>query len=134
MDFVKGLGADEVIDYTSQRFEDVVAPVDLVLDGLRGDHIGRSLTVIKQGGKLISLFNEIAGTHWEKIAAEKGVNAYYNAVISDGNDMKQIAALLASGKLRSHVTRTFPLEQTADAHRELELDKTQGKIVISISE
>ncbi|MNK28403.1 Quinone oxidoreductase 1 [compost metagenome] len=131
--FVLSLGADEVIDYATQRFEEVVAPVDIVLDGLRGDHIARSLKVVKPGGRLITLYTAIAGTPLEKIAEEKGVNAYYNTVHASGKDMEKLAALLASGEIRSHVSKTFPLEAAADAHREMELDNAQGKIVLTVN-
>lgn len=132
-DFVLSLGADEVIDYTTQRFEEVVAPVDIVLDGLRGDHIARSLKIVNPGGRLITLYTAIAGTPLEKIAKEKGVNAYYNTVHASGEDMEKLAALLASGEIRSHVSKTFPLEAAADAHREMELDNAQGKIVLTVN-
>lgn len=131
--FVLSLGADEVIDYASQRFEDVVAPVDVALDGLRGDHIARSLKVVKPGGRLITLYTAIAGTPLEKISQENGVNAYYNTVHASGEDMKKLAALLASGEIRSHVSKTFPLEDAANAHREMELDNAQGKIVLTVN-
>jgi NADPH:quinone reductase-like Zn-dependent oxidoreductase len=133
-DFVLSLGADEVIDYTTQRFEDVISPVDVVLDGLRGDHIARSLTVVKPGGRLITLYTPIAGTPLEKLANERGVNAYYNTVHGSGEDMEKLAGLLASGEMKSHVSKTFRLEETADAHREMELDNAQGKIVVSLQE
>lgn len=133
-DFVLSLGADEVIDYTTQRFEDIITPVDVVLDGLRGDHIARSLTVVKPGGRLITLYTPIAGTPLEELAKEMGVNAYYNTVHGSGEDMEKLAGLLADGELKSYISKTFRLEETADAHREMELDNAQGKIVISLKD
>ena len=59
VDFVRTLGADEVVDYTQVQFEEVVAPVDLVLDSIGGAHLGRSLNVVQPGGFLISIAGEL---------------------------------------------------------------------------
>jgi len=130
--FVLSLGANEFIDYRSQRFEDVLTPVDFVLEALREDHIGRTLELVKPGGKLISLWSSVAGTPWETRANERGIHAYYNAVTSSGEDMKKIAHLLDTGQLRSHLSKTFVLEDIGLAHREQETDHVQGKIVITL--
>ncbi|WP_288879955.1 NADP-dependent oxidoreductase [Pedobacter panaciterrae] len=132
MEFVRGLGADQVIDYRKENFEDVIAPVDLVLDALRDDHVGRSLEVIRPGGRLISLFTAIQGTRWESVAKEKGINAYYNAVKSSGSDMMEIARLISQGSIVPYVSKSFRLEDAADAHREIEKDDAIGKIVLSL--
>lgn len=131
-DFVLDLGADEHIDYQSQRFEEILEPVDLVLEALRGDHIARSLEVIKPGGKLISLWSAVQGTAWESKSQEKNIKAYYNAVRSSRTDMQAIADLLEKGLLRSHISKKFTLEEMAQAHLEMETDHVQGKIIIGI--
>lgn len=131
--FVLELGADEHIDYMSEKFEDVVSDVDMVLEALRGDHIARTMTIVKPGGKLISLWAMVQGTKWENLARERGIDAYYNAVVSNGEDMKAIAELLCKGTIKSHVSRVYPLSQIPDAHLELEKNSTTGKIVISLA-
>ena len=131
-DFVLQLGADEHINYKTQRFEDVIGDVDVVLEALRDEHLARTLNVIKPGGHLISLFNMVQGTHWEAVAKEKGVTAFYNAVTSSGDDMKIIAGLLEKGLLRSHISKTFKLEDIPLAHLELEKNNTQGKMIIQL--
>jgi len=131
-DFVMQLGADEHIDYQIQRFEDVIGKVDVVLEALRDEHLARTLQVIKPGGHLISLFNGVQGTRWEAVAKEKGVTAFYNAVVSNGDDMKTIASLLEKGLLRSHISKTFNLEEIPLAHLEIEMNNTQGKIIIQL--
>ncbi|GLU52662.1 NADPH:quinone reductase [Dyadobacter frigoris] len=130
-DFVLSLGADEFIDYRSQKFEEVLQPVDFVLEALREDHIARTIEVVKPGGKLISLWSGVAGTPWETRAAERGILAYYNAVTSSGEDMKEIAALLEKGQIRSHIAKRFALEDIGLAHLEQESDHVQGKLVIT---
>ncbi|MCF0074228.1 NADP-dependent oxidoreductase [Dyadobacter sp. CY261] len=131
-DFVLGLGADEYVAYDRQRFEDVVSDVDLALEALRDDHIARTLAVVKRGGTLISLWAMVQGTKWERLANDLGVNAYYNAVVSNGQDMKALADLLERGVLKSHISKIYPLEEIPAAHLELEKNATTGKIVISL--
>ena len=130
VDFVRSLGADEVVDYTAVKFEDAVAPVDLVLDSIGGDHLARSLRVVKPGGRLTS----IVGISPELIeqAKKQDVEAYNVLVGSSGQDQTAIAERLADGRLRSHVARTYPFAQLPDALRAVETGKTQGKIVITL--
>lgn len=131
-DFVLQLGADEHIDYQTQRFEEISGMVDVVVEALRDEHLARTLNVVKPGGHLISLFNKVQGTPWERIAREKGVLAYYNAVVSNGDDMKVIAGLLEKRVLRSQISKTFKLEEIPLAHLEIEKNITQGKIIIQL--
>lgn len=131
-DFVLQLGADEHIDYQTQRFEDVIGMVDVAVDALRDEHLARTLNVVKPGGHLISLFNKVQGTPWEKISKEKGVIAYYNAVTSSGEDMKAIAGLLEKGLLHPYISKIFRLEEIPQAHLEIEKNNTQGKIIIQL--
>ena len=130
-DFVLGLGADEHIDYKAQRFEDVVAPVDLVLDTIGGDNIDRSLEVVKPGGILISIPSGLSETVTEKAKA-KGINGFFFMVGSNGADMGVIADWLAQGILRSHISQAFGFEQMGEAHLAVESGRTRGKIVVTI--
>jgi NADPH:quinone reductase-like Zn-dependent oxidoreductase len=131
-DFVLQLGADEHIDYQAQQFEEVIGVVDVVVEALRDEHLQRTLNVVKPGGHLISLFNKVQGTRWESLSKEKGVIAYYNAVTSNGDDMRVIASLLEKGIIRSQISKTFKLEEIPLAHLEIEKNKTQGKIIINL--
>ena len=129
-DFVRSLGADEHVDYAQVRFEDVVQPVDVVLDSIGGEHLERSLTVVKPGGSLIS----IVGMKPELIERAKASNvrAYAYLVASNGADQAAIAERLADGRIRSHVSQTFPFAQLPDALRTVEGGKTQGKVTITL--
>lgn len=131
-DFVMGLGADEFIDYRSQSFEEELNNIDLVIHAVRTEgHLLRSLEVIKKGGTLVSLWSHI--TEEERQAAhKKGVNAFYNAIQSSGDDMKEVAALLEIGALRPYVSKEYKLDEIPMAHLEIEKGHTQGKIVINI--
>lgn len=129
VEFVRSLGADEVVDYTQVQFEDALPPVDFVLDSIGGDHLTRSLRVVKLGGRLTS----IVGISPELIAQaqSQGVEASNVLVASSGADQTALAERLADGRLRSHVARTFPFAALPAALREVEGGKTQGKVVVT---
>lgn len=130
-DFVLGLGADQHIAYDEQAFEDVVKEADVVLDAFSGDHLFRSLKAVREGGTLISLLPFISEELLLK-AKEKNVTVHYSLVKSSGEDMKEIAALLKTGSLKSYVSKTFSFQQMALAHQEMETGKTVGKIVVRL--
>ena len=131
-DFVMDLGADEFIDYQSQSFERELYDIDLVIHAVRTEgHLLRSLDVIKRGGTLISLWSHITEEECQK-ALERGVNAFYNAVQCSGDDMKEVAALLANGAIRPYVSKEYTLDEIPEAHLEVEKGHTSGKIVINI--
>ncbi|HEY5744782.1 MAG TPA: NADP-dependent oxidoreductase [Chryseolinea sp.] len=129
-EFVLGLGADDFIDYQTQRFEHLVSNVDLVIEAAKVDgHLLRSLEVVKPGGSLISLWSYITADEAAK-ASKLGVNAFFNMVLSSGKDMKVIAELLRSQAIVPHVSKVFRLAEVARAHAEIEKNHTQGKIVL----
>uniref|UniRef100_F4C2P8 NADPH:quinone reductase n=1 Tax=Sphingobacterium sp. (strain 21) TaxID=743722 RepID=F4C2P8_SPHS2 len=130
-DFVNSLGTDEFIDYQRTNFVNVLAPVDYVIEGLRDEHVGQTLRIVKKGGHLLSLWSKIDGTQWEKQAKVGGIHAFYNAVMSSGKDLSEIAVLLKMRKLIPHVSKKFTLEQMPLAHLEMEKNHTTGKIIVN---
>jgi len=130
-EFVLGLGADEFIDYTSERFEDRIRDADVVFDSIFGDHLLRSLEAVKKGGRVISLLTFFEGAIAEK-AREKDVFAHRLSVVSRGEDMQEIAALLQNGQLRSHISERYRFQDLPQAHAQIETGKTQGKIVVNV--
>ncbi|QIL41565.1 NADP-dependent oxidoreductase [Pedobacter sp. HDW13] len=129
-DFVLQLGADEHVDYRVQPFEEVIKDIDFVLDSMGGDYIDRSLKVTKKGGTIISIPSGLNETVTEKAKA-LGINGYTIRVKPNGNDMGQIAGLLADGTVRSHVSAVFPFEEMAVAHQQIETGRTVGKVVLT---
>lgn len=127
--FVLSLGADEHIDYKAVNFEDVVSDIDFVLNTLSSDIAERSLSVIKQGGTIISIASSITDAIKEK-AQLKGIKVLHTMVKSNGRDMEQLAELLENNKIRSHVSEVFALEDMRKAHSSLESGRTVGKIVV----
>ncbi|MFF8835587.1 NADP-dependent oxidoreductase [Streptomyces sp. NPDC015130] len=127
-DLVRELGADEVIDYREARFEDVVAGVDVVLDGLGGETARRSLAVLREGGRLITL----PGPD-DVPAAPDGVRAAWVLVEPDHLGLREIAALVEQGRLRPVVDTVLPLAEAAKAHEIGERGRTTGKIVLTVA-
>ncbi|MGA0558403.1 NADP-dependent oxidoreductase [Larkinella sp. VNQ87] len=130
-EFVLELGADEHLDYKAQSLPEAVSDVDLVLDSLGGENIDLSLPVIKPGGIIISIPSGKNDQVTEKAAA-KGVNGYPFMVQSNGDDMKALADLLDKGVLVPRIFKTFPFEQMADAHLQVETGKTAGKVIVTL--
>jgi len=129
-DFVLGIGADEHIDYKSQRFEEVVKDVDAVFDALGAETILRSIPVVKAGGHIVSIPTTVP----EDVAAkaqEKDVKAFFFLVQSSGADMKVIADLLEKGILRPYVNH-YDFSQMDIAHQQQETGGTRGKIVLTL--
>jgi NADPH:quinone reductase-like Zn-dependent oxidoreductase len=134
--WLKELGANEVVDYTDERFEDVVDTVDAVIDliGNVHDNTGsRSLEVVRHGGIII---NAPSGS-WPEFMAEAtaaGLRATTYKVAADGANLSVISRLLESGDVRVFVDQVFDLDAAADAHRALETGHTRGKIVLKVSD
>ncbi len=131
-DFVRSLGADDVVDYRTTDFRDAVQDIDVVLDPLSGDTRARSLDVLRPGGILVSI---LPGTDPEEAAkaAARGVRVETLLVEADHTGMNAIAGLVAAGSLRAHVEAVFPLAEAARAHALGETDRTTGKIVLTVS-
>jgi NADPH:quinone reductase-like Zn-dependent oxidoreductase len=129
VDFVRRLGADEVIDYEAQRFEDVIDAVNVVFDLVGGDLQQRSWQVLKQGGVLVSTLNEPS----QEQAAAHGARGLRYTVTESGEDLAAIGALIDAGKVKPVVTRTFQLREAAAAQRFLEHEHPAGKVVLSVS-
>src|ERR1700691_3024107 len=103
--FARALGADLVIDYKKQRFEDEAGDLDLVFDLIDGETRERSWKLLKKGGVLVSTLTEPS----QEIAREHGVRALRYTVEADENELTQIAELVAAGKVKPHIQDTYPL-------------------------
>ncbi|WP_114941820.1 NADP-dependent oxidoreductase [Mucilaginibacter endophyticus] len=130
-EFVLSLGADEFIDYQNQKVEDIVTDADVVLDPMYGDHLLRSIKAVKRGGRIISLLTDFEGDIAEA-AKVKEVHGYHMAVASNGNDMKEIAALLERGIITSHISASYAFEELPKAHQHQEAGNSRGKIVVKV--
>lgn len=127
IDLVRSIGADVVIDYKAQRFEDVAKDVDVVFDLIDGETRERSWALLAKGGRLISTLTEPA----QDRAKALGVTAMRYTVEPDGEELAQIAKLAEAGKLKPHIQATFPLEQASQALAIVERGHTAGKVVLT---
>jgi NADPH:quinone reductase-like Zn-dependent oxidoreductase len=129
------LGADEVVDYTTGRFEKEIGDVDVVLD-LVGDAYDatstRSIETLRPGGLLIAV---PAGVSPElaAAAAAAGVRVTAFLVEPDAPALTRIAALIDDGSVTVEVAKVLPLAEVAAAHREAELGHTRGKVVLRVA-
>ena len=151
VDFVRTLGADTVVDYRNQDFEQLLDGYDLVLDSLGGTNLEKSLRVLRPGGKAIG----IAGPPDPAFATEAGMNPVLRLAIAalsrrirgqakklgvsyeflfmraSGDQLRQITALVDSGVLRPVVGRVFDFDQTVEAVQSLGKGGIRGKAVIT---
>lgn len=130
------LGAAETVDHTTTRFEEVVGPVDAVIDlvGDRLDHTGRrSLEVLRPGGLLVN----VPSGSWPTLLADAeraGARATTFKMVPDAATLAVIGRLITSGDVRVAVQEVFPLERMADAQRLLEAGHVRGKLVVQHSD
>ncbi|MEH1831145.1 MAG: NADP-dependent oxidoreductase [Nostoc sp.] len=128
-EFVRSLGADQVIDYNATPFEQVVENVDVVLDTLGGDTQARSYSVVKPGGILIST---AAPPNAQK-AEERGIRAEMMNMKPSASLLEEIASLLDSGQVKTLVAQTFSLSEARQAQELSQGGHVRGKIVLQIN-
>lgn len=131
-DFVMGLGADEHIDYRTQNFEEVASNIDFVLDGMGGEILINSLKVMREGGSIISLPTPPPVIEEAQKQAGKNVSVSALMVQSSAKDMNTLKKFMEAGVLKAHVSKSFPFEEMAKAHMELESGRTVGKVVVTL--
>ncbi|MFB5761288.1 NADP-dependent oxidoreductase [Paenibacillus medicaginis] len=129
LDFVKSLGADQVIDYTTTAFEDVVKEVDLVVDSIGGDTENRSWAVLKKGGILVSLAQDPS----QENAQKHGVTAKFNTKFPTYTDLQTITELMAKGTIKAEIDSTFPLNQADKALEKSEARHGRGRILLQVN-
>lgn len=127
-ELVRSLGADLVIDYKTQNFQEQLSDYDLVFDMLGGDAMTDSFKVLRKGGALIS----IKGQDTEDLASTYGVRFESFFMSPDGQMLAEIVALINSGAVKPVIDSIFPLEQAGDAYDRLETGRAVGKIVVAV--
>ena len=130
VELVRSLGADQVIDYRSERFAEKVKDVDLVVDTIGGEVQASSWSVLRRGGILVST---VSVPSVERAAA-LGVRSAHILIGPDAAVLDQLAGLVDSGKLRTLIGGEFALRNIADAHALSESGRTVGKIVLYVGQ
>ncbi|MFD8987933.1 NADP-dependent oxidoreductase [Streptomyces goshikiensis] len=129
VELVRELGADRVIDYRTEKFEEVVSDVDVVLDTIGGETQERSFGVLKSGGTLVSI---VAIPDAEAKKARWNVEARSFFMRPQGEQLSHLAGLVESGQLRPIVETVFPLDEASEALQKVERGGARGKTVISV--
>ncbi|HEX7803845.1 MAG TPA: NADP-dependent oxidoreductase [Pseudoxanthomonas sp.] len=151
-DWVKRLGADLVIDYGKEDFEQVLQGYDVVLNSLGTEVLEKSLRVLKPGGKLISIsgppdpgFAKEIGASWllrqvmrllsyriRKQAKRRGAGYSFLFMKASGNQLREIGALVDSGAILPVVDRIFPFASTNEAMAYVDKGRAKGKVVVAV--
>jgi alcohol dehydrogenase len=149
---VKGLGADVVIDYKTQDFEQVLKDYDLVVNSQDAKTLDKSLRVLKAGGKLISISGppdpafgkEIAAPGFVKLvmrllssgvrrkAAARNIDYQFLFMRAQGEQLREITRLVEAGAIRAVVDKVFPFEATNEALAYVEAGRAKGKVVVRV--
>ncbi len=128
--FLRDLGADQFIDYTKNRPEELAHDVDLVLDTVGGRDSSRFLRTIQRGGALYPVF---FGDYDDEETARLGVTVSGTQVRSNGAQLAELGRLLDEGTVRVAIDSTFPLADARAAHERAARGHIQGKIVLTVA-
>lgn len=128
IDFLKRLGADEVIDYKMEDFETALSDVDLVLDTIGGETQLKSLTILKAGGRVITTLMP------EFVAEAKAKNVHLIGFTAQSipDQLAEMATLIDSGKVKPIIEKVLPFTSARQAQAESEQGHTRGKIVLQV--
>lgn len=128
LDYVKSLGADEVIDYKTQDFSALVKDYDVVFDTVGGKTFTKSHQVLKPGGVLVTM----AAQPDEVLAKQFGVTAVHQNTQVTRARLARLSELLEQKVLTVHVDKAFPLEQAGEAQAYIQTGKHRGKVVLKV--
>jgi NADPH:quinone reductase-like Zn-dependent oxidoreductase len=126
LEFVRGLGADQVIDYRTTRFEDVMCDVDVVFDTVGGETLERSWCLLRPGGKVVTIAAQNEGS------ADQRIRDAFLLVEADGSELAEIARLIDAGVLRAFVAEIFPLSEAVEAYARALQGKMRGKVALRV--
>lgn len=129
LEFVKNLGADEVIDYKSQDFSQRLSDIDVVLDTVGGENQEKAFKVIKRGGVLVSTVSKPN----QKIAEQYGVRCENVSVGPNANILNELRTLVEMGQIHPVIDKVYRLEDAKQAQNYSQSGKARGKIVLEIT-
>jgi NADPH:quinone reductase-like Zn-dependent oxidoreductase len=128
LDYVKQLGADEVIDYKSQQFDELLHDYDAVFDTVAGETYQRSFKVLKKGGVIVSMLEQPN----QELMDQYGVTAIAQQTKTNPESLDTLRELIEDGVVTVHVDKTFPFEQVKEAFEARESGSVRGKIALAI--
>lgn len=128
LDYVRSLGADEAIDYTTRKFEEAATNLDAVYDTIGGETLMRSIGILKAGGQIVSMVEKPS----EELMTQHEVTGSMQFTRVTPERLAAIAQLVDSGKLTVTIDKTYPLAQAAEALEYLHSGHHRGKVVLKI--
>jgi NADPH:quinone reductase-like Zn-dependent oxidoreductase len=126
LDFVRELGADQTIDYRTAPFEDAVRDVDVVFDGVGGETLDRSWSVLRPGGRLVTIVSQGPST------IDQRARDAFMLVQANGSQLAEIGRLIDAGQLRISVEAEYPLAKAAEGYARARRGKMRGKIALRV--
>lgn len=154
VEWVRHLGADEVIDYKNQKFENVLSGYDIILNTIRGDTVEKSTQILKPGGKIVSLTGPLDAAFARtrrlnvflrfvfglmsrkilRLSKKQGLTYSFLFVRPDGDQLTEIGKLIEAEKMSPVIDKVFPFAEAKDALAYLALGHAKGKVVVKIHE
>ena len=128
-DYVQSLGADEFVDYRQQRFEETVAPVQVVIDTIGGEVTERSLDVLEQRGVLVALPADVPA-EVKAEADRRGLRTRHFSVEPNADTLAEISRLIDNSDVRPTVSAVYPLAEAQAAQHEGQAGHVRGKLVL----
>lgn len=128
IEYVKGLGADAVLDYKMEKFEEKLKDYDAVFDTIGGETMDKSFKILKGGGVLASM----KGMPNPELCAQYGVSGFAINTVTDTDRLNRLSKLVDEGIIKPQVDKIFSLEQTKEAFEYKEKNHPKGKVVIKI--
>lgn len=152
IELVRGLGADEIVDYKKQEFEQVLQGYDAVLGTVKGDALEKSLRILKPGGRIVSLIGPLDAAFAQakklnfflkfvfglmsrklmKLAGKRGVDYAFLFVRPDGRQLAEIGELLKAERIRPVIDRVFSFDEARQALDYLAQGRAKGKVVVKL--
>ncbi|SDF84710.1 NADPH:quinone reductase [Methanolobus vulcani] len=127
--YLEKLGADEIIDYKDEVFEEILKDYDAVFDTVGGDTYKRSFKVLKKGGVIVSML----GQPDTELMNKYQVNAIGQFTQTNSDSLKKLAELFDAGAIKVNIDRFFPLDEAAEALKYQRDNSVKGKVVIEIN-
>jgi NADPH:quinone reductase-like Zn-dependent oxidoreductase len=128
-EFVRRLGADDVIDFELEKFDTILKEYDGVLDNVGGEVYKGSFSVLKRGGLVVSM---VQNSHDQELMLKFGVTSVFVIAQVDSASLDNLARLVDEGVLKPQIDREFPLEQAREMCTYFEQDHPKGKVVVRI--
>ncbi|HEY4282341.1 MAG TPA: NADP-dependent oxidoreductase [Chthoniobacterales bacterium] len=129
-DFIKKMGADVAVDYTKTKFEEVAKDVDVVLDMVGDETLKRSYSVVKKGGIIVSIADEVDQNELDA----HGIRGVAFRCTPKASVLEDLAKLIDAKKITPVVSQTFPLSEVAKAQEQIATRHTHGKIVLQVAD